>query len=194
MMLLRWALACLCLASLYMFPGHAAGWVAAAILMGLYAVSVSMRLSVEEEKERERGALLQRVQGWVQLLESLAAKTETEEEGEVQEQNELAWLSQRILRGINALAQRSEAAEGAVEAAAAVVKGKELEASQLQEALVAARRQVDAAGQALARERGGWEEMCVRACMSHLGLEVFFLGRDGRLMTPRPPTPTASRA
>lgn len=158
MMLLRWALACLCLASLYLFPGHAAGWVAACVLLGLYAVSVSMRLSVEGEKERELGALLQRVQGWVQLLESVAPETEAEE---VPEENELEWLSQRILRGINALAQRSEAAEGAVEAAMALVKGKELEASQLQEALVAARRQVDAAGQALARERGGWEKMYV---------------------------------
>lgn len=48
---------------------------AAAVLLGLYAVSVSMCMSVEEEKERERGILLQRVQGWLQSAASTAAAT-----------------------------------------------------------------------------------------------------------------------
>lgn len=199
MLLLLFSFLCLGLAALLLFLRAAAGWVVALVLLGLYSVSVTMRLAVEEEAERtqEKQAgkdaalddVMGKARGWLQLLASLEPEAEggaLGKEGGDKTEEELAWLSARIMTGLQALGRHIEEAEAQAQASAASASAKELEVSQLREALVAARQheaagndasetelvqlrgalatvqqQVVVAEEALRRERAGWERMYV---------------------------------
>ena len=71
MQLARLAVACLVVATLLLFPRSAAGWAAAAILLGLYAASVQLRLEAEGEAKRDKAAVFEKFRAAVQLMETL---------------------------------------------------------------------------------------------------------------------------